>query len=110
MELQTFFDPTGKSYYGEFGLFLYNDETNKISTIKTEKGPVHDFSWSKDGKKFIVISGFMPATCCLFSDKNELIFEFGKKHRNTVYWGNLGRFVCLAGFGNLNGEMDVWDL
>ena len=70
MELQTYYDPTGKSYYGEFGLFLFNDETNKISTIKTEKGPVHDFSWSKDGKKFIVISGFMPATCCMFNDKN----------------------------------------
>ena len=35
MELQTYYDPTGKSYYGEFGLFLFNDENNKISTIKT---------------------------------------------------------------------------
>ena len=35
MELQTFFDPTGKSYYGEYGLYLYNDKFNKISRIKT---------------------------------------------------------------------------
>lgn len=70
MELQTFFDPTGKSYYGEFGLYLFNDETNKIARVKTENGPVHDFSWSNDGKNFIVLSGFMPATCNLFNQKN----------------------------------------
>lgn len=37
-------------------------------------------------------------------------FEFGKQHKNEVIWGNLGRFVCLAGFGNLNGEMEMWDM
>ena len=34
MELQTYFDPTGKSYYGEFGIFLYNDTKNRISSVK----------------------------------------------------------------------------
>ena len=103
MQLQTYYDPTGKSYYGEFGPYLFNDANNKISRVKTENGPVHDFSWSQDGEKFIVLSGFMPAVCNMFSKDNELLFEFGKKHRNTISWGNLGRFVCLAGFGNLNG-------
>ena len=70
MELQTYYDPTGKSYYGEFGLFLYNDESNKISRINSEKGPVHDFSWSKDGKNYIVISGFMPASCTMYTQNN----------------------------------------
>lgn len=50
-----------------------------------------------------MISGFMPASVKMFNKDNEVIHEFGKKHRNTVVWGNLGRFVCLAGFGNLNG-------
>ena len=27
-----------------------------------------------------------------------------------MIWGNLGRLLCLAGFGNLNGEMDIWDM
>ena len=27
-----------------------------------------------------------------------------------MIWGNLGRLVCLAGFGNLNGEMEIWDI
>jgi len=38
------------------------------------------------------------------------VFEFGKQHKNEIIWGNLGRFVCLAGFGNLNGEMEIWDI
>ena len=43
LELQTYYDPTGKSYYGEYGLFLYNEEVNKIGKIKTLQGPLHDF-------------------------------------------------------------------
>jgi len=43
IELQTYYDPTGKSYYGEYGLYLFNEDTNKISKIKTASGPVHDF-------------------------------------------------------------------
>ena len=34
MELQTYYDPTGKSYYGEFGLYLYNDENKKLVKVK----------------------------------------------------------------------------
>jgi len=101
--LQTYYDPTGKSYYGEYGLYLYNDELQKISKIKTASGPVHDFSWNKKGNQFLVISGFMPAEPVLFSDQNQVLHEFGKQHKNHIIWGNLGRFVCLAGFGNLNG-------
>ena len=41
--LQTYYDPTGKSYYGEYGLYIYNDQLAKISKIKTAAGPVHDF-------------------------------------------------------------------
>lgn len=35
MGLQTYYDPTGKSYYGEYGLFIYNEKSNKISRIET---------------------------------------------------------------------------
>jgi len=58
----------------------------------------------------MVISGFMPAAPVLFSEKNEVAFEFEKQHKNEIIWGHLGRLVCLGGFGNLSGEMDIWDL
>jgi uncharacterized protein with WD repeat len=70
MELQTYYDPTGKSYYGEYGLYLYNDEVNKISKVKTLAGPVHDFAWDSKGEHYLVISGFMPAEPVLFNKKN----------------------------------------
>ena len=47
--LQTYYDPTGKSYYGEYGLYIYNDEVSKISKIKTASGPIHDFEWDRKG-------------------------------------------------------------
>jgi len=43
IELQTYFDPTGKSYYGEYGLYLYSHTSNKITKVKTHQGPLHDF-------------------------------------------------------------------
>lgn len=52
----------------------------------------------------------MPAEPVLFSKKNEMVFEFGKQHSNKIIWGNLGRLVCLGGFGNLSGEMEIWDM
>jgi translation initiation factor 2A len=105
MELQTYYDPTGKSYYGEYGLYIFNDQNKKINKVNTFKGPLHDFSWDHKGENFIVISGFMPAHSVMFNEHNKEIIEFGTHHRNKIIWGNLGRFLCLAGFGNLNGEM-----
>ena len=49
MELQTYYDPTGKSYYGEYGLYLFDSEIKKILKVKTANGPVHDFAWDKLG-------------------------------------------------------------
>ena len=60
-------------------------------------------------ENFIVISGFMPAGCVLFNKDGKPKFEFGKDHKNTIYWSPLRRFVLLCGFGNLDGSIEVWD-
>lgn len=52
----------------------------------------------------------MPAAACLYDLKANIVHEFGCAHRNTITFSPHGRFVCLAGFGNLAGEMDFWDL
>jgi len=54
--------------------------------------------------------GHMPAKATLFNDSVESIFEFGNAHRNTVSWSPHGRFLCLAGFGNLAGDLDFYDV
>ena len=44
----------------------------------------------------------------LFNLKAEPVMSFGSAHRNTISWSPHGRFVVLAGFGNLSGGMDFW--
>ena len=52
----------------------------------------------------------MPACSVIYDRKCKPYFEFGKHHRNTVKYSPFSRFVFLSGFGNLNGEMDIWDI
>lgn len=78
--------------------------------MPTFKGPVHDFKWSYDNEHFCVVSGYMPAHSVLFNKIGEPVFEFGAHHRSSIYFSNLNRFLILAGFGNLNGDIDIWDL
>jgi hypothetical protein len=47
----------------------------------------------------------MPAESVLFAKNGDKIMDIGKHHRNKIVWGNLGRFVIIAGFGNLSGEI-----
>ena len=110
IELQTYFDHSGKSYYGEYGLYFFNAAQEKLSRVRAYDGPIHDFSWDPQGDKFVVISGFMPAGSVLYNNKNEPLFEFGKLNKNFIAWNPQGRFLCLAGFGNLNGDMEIWDI
>lgn len=70
IEVQTYFDSTGKSYYGEYGLYFFNSQEKRLSKVRTYEGPIHDFSWNPSGLNFIVISGFMPANSVLFSNQN----------------------------------------
>ena len=72
-------------------------------------GLVHDAKWSPQGDKFVVSAGTMPAQVTMFNPQGAPIYEFGCSHRNTVSWSPHGRFLCIAGFGNLAGEMDFYD-
>lgn len=107
---QTFMDRTGESYYGEH-MLLYLDVNRKtLKRVPTYKGPIHDVAWNPNGMEFIAISGFMPAGSVLYDSFSVPKFEFGRHPRNTVKWSPLSRFVCLAGFGNLPGDMEFWDV
>lgn len=73
-------------------------------------GPIHEVTWSPKGDYFITISGFMPAHTVLYSKKGHPVFKFGSHHRNTVFWAPDQNLFALAGFENLKGEIDIWDL
>ena len=75
-----------------------------------KEGPVHEAAWSPSNEEFVVVYGFMPAKATIFSaSKCEPKYQLGAGPHNTVRWNPFGRFICLAGFGNLPGDMKFFD-
>ena len=67
-------------------------------------------TWSPTSKSFGVVYGYMPAKTVIFNQKAEAIHTFPLSPRNTIMFSPHGRFVLVAGFGNLAGQMDIYDL
>jgi len=110
--LGTSVDASGESYYGSSQLFLLASSSQELIAVPSS-GPVFDAGWMPDPSKppcFVVISGRIPPTSTLHhGSTGQPIFQFGQGHRNSVSWSPHGRFLCLAGFGNMAGGMGFWD-
>nr|GMD90865.1 eukaryotic translation initiation factor 2A [Ipomoea batatas] len=108
--VQSDVDKTNQSYYGETKLnYLTTDGTHDGLVPLRKEGPVHDVQWSHTGKEFAVVYGFMPAMATIFDKKCNPLLELGTGPYNTIRWNPRGKFICLAGFGNLPGDMAFWD-
>ncbi|KAI4121896.1 MAG: hypothetical protein LQ347_006707, partial [Umbilicaria vellea] len=108
---QTEVDKSGKSYYGETTLYLLSANGGFDSRIDLDKeGPIHDVTWSPNSKEFGVIYGYMPAKTTIFNVRAVATHSFALSPRNTILFSPHGRFVLVAGFGNLAGQMDIYDL
>jgi translation initiation factor 2A len=112
--LQTSVDASGESYYGSSQLFLLAASATDVTAVPLpQPGPVHDVQWMPHPDKppcFVVVAGKMPALASLHHGQScQPIFLFGNAHRNTIDWAPHGRFLLLAGFGNLAGGMSFWD-
>eukprot|EP00466_Bigelowiella_natans_P003469 jgi/Bigna1/73194/fgenesh1_pg.23_\ len=104
-------DQSGDSYYGEAHQYLvHGDGKFSQQLLFTNKGPIQDTQWAPDGKSFVIIQGHMPALASLYMpQKCAKKFEFGRAAWNTIRWSPHGRFLCLGGFGALQGHMHFWD-
>ncbi|XP_021845547.1 uncharacterized protein [Spinacia oleracea] len=103
-------DKTNQSYYGESKLsYLTTDGAHEGLVPLRKEGPIHDVQWSCTGSEFAVVYGFMPAKATVFDRKCNPLLELGSGPYNTIKWNPKGRFLCLAGFGNLPGDMAFWD-
>ena len=67
-------------------------------------------TWSPSSKVFGVVYGYMPAKTTLFNTRAVITHNFALGPRNTILFSPHGRFVLVAGFGNLAGQMDIYDL
>ncbi|PPR87395.1 hypothetical protein GOBAR_AA33298 [Gossypium barbadense] len=52
----------------------------------------------------------MPASATVFDKKCKPVHELGSGPYNTVRWNPKGKLLCLAGFGNLPGDVAFWDI
>ncbi|KIV99842.1 uncharacterized protein PV09_08511 [Verruconis gallopava] len=108
---QTDVDKSNKSYYGETTMYILSANGGFDSRITLDKeGPIHDVSWSPNGKEFGVVYGYMPAKTTIFNARAVATHSFPLAPRNTILFSPHGRFVLIAGFGNLAGLMDIYDL
>jgi translation initiation factor 2A len=108
---QTDVDRSGKSYYGETTLYLLSTSGAFDARVTLDNdGPIHDISWSPNSKEFGVVYGYMPAKTTIFNHRAVATHSFALGPRNTITFSPNSRFVLVAGFGNLAGQIDVYDL
>jgi len=75
-----------------------------------KEGPIHDVTWSPTSREFGVVYGYMPAKTTIFNQQAVVQHNFNLGPRNSISFSPYGRFVIVAGFGNLQGDMDIYDL
>lgn len=51
----------------------------------------------------------MPAKAALFDARANQVFDFGNSPKNFVRYSPKGRLILMAGFGNLAGNIEIWD-
>lgn len=103
-------DQTGKSYYGQQTLHYLDIQGQTFIVSLNKDGPIHCTAWVPHNSLFCVIYGNMPPKTSLFNNKSEVVFEFGEAMRNVISFNNFGNLVALAGFGNLRGGVQVWQV
>jgi translation initiation factor 2A len=67
-------------------------------------------TWSPNSKDFGVVYGYMPARTIVFNSRGVVTHKFAIGPRNTILFSPYGRFVLVAGFGNLAGQLDIYDV
>ncbi|KAI5949692.1 hypothetical protein CANMA_005500 [Candida margitis] len=103
-------DTSNKSYYGETNLYLLGIAGSYNSRIDlTKEGPIHDITWSPTAREFAVSYGYMPSETTFFDARGNAIHSLPTASRNTILYSPHAKFVLVAGFGNLQGTVDVYD-
>lgn len=102
-------DTSNKSYYGETNLYLLGIAGSYERIDLKREGPIHDITWSPSAREFAVSYGYMPSETTFFDARGNSIHSLPTAPRNTILYSPHGRYVLVAGFGNLQGTVDVYD-
>ncbi|ODV85702.1 hypothetical protein CANARDRAFT_7078 [[Candida] arabinofermentans NRRL YB-2248] len=103
-------DATNKSYYGESTLYLLGISGSFDQKIHLDKeGPIHDITWSPTSREFAVIYGYMPSQTTFFDSRGDSIYSLPPDSRNTILFSPHAKYILVAGFGNLQGNVEIFD-
>lgn len=104
-------DESGNSYFGSTFLYWLKPETKKKEEVCGAKdGLVQDLCWSPTANEFMAIVGMLPAAVNVYNGTTgKLDKKLGDSKRNTLKWNPFGRFVAVAGFGTLPGDLEFYD-
>lgn len=102
-------DTTNKLYYGQTQLFLLGIVGSYERIDLKSQVPIHDITWLPTSREFAVSYGYMPSETTFFDARGNLTHLLPEAPRNTIIYSPNGRFVLVAGFGNLQGNVDVYD-
>lgn len=83
---------------------------DSYSVTLGKDGPIHAVSWSPKSTEFCVIYGFMPAKATVFNLKCDAVHQFEESAKNSIYYNPFGNILMLAGFGNLRGPVEIYEL
>jgi len=97
------------SYYEKNSLYMMNINGSSRQLLEKETEQIYDAQWNPaKGTEFIVVHGY-PPKATLYNDRLEIIGDLGTGTRNLVLWNPFGKLFCLAGLGNMNGALEIWD-
>lgn len=103
-------DASNKSYYGESQLYLMGITGTFDQKINLDKeGPIHDITWSPTSREFAVIYGYMPSSTTFFDSRGNEIHTLPESSRNTIIYSPHAKYILVAGFGNLQGHVEIFD-
>lgn len=105
-------DKSGKSYYGEQSLNFMSVKGDSYFVKLPKEGTINHIEWvpTCDNDSFVCVYGHQPAKVSLFNNKCEVIFNFGEAGSfNEASFSPFGNMLAIYGFGNLAGQLHVWD-
>lgn len=103
-------DKSNNSYYGKQALHFMSTRGDSYSVTLSKDGPVHSVAWSPKSTEFCVVYGFMPAKATVFNLKCDPMYQFDEAARNSIYYNPFGNILMLAGFGNLRGPVEIYEV
>lgn len=96
----------GGSYFGHKELFLFNLREKTSRKIQLQN--VHSFDFIKGG--YSVCYGVQPAKGAIFEYSGKTKKKFKEGARNRIYFNKEQNLVSFAGFDNLNGMIEIFNV